>query len=273
MTIEIDPYLEEQYNNRELVPEHREFIDSWAKRSEDWREQINPVLDIHYGASAREILDIFPVASNQGLAPVHVYLHGGYWQGLSKDWFSFVAETFNRRGECAVIVNYDLCPSVKLAQIVEQIQSAARWLVKNIADYGGDSDSMTVTGHSAGGHLAAMLLAMDWSSLDLAHPPFQRINSLSGVFDLQPLVPTSINRALLLDEQTARELSPLFMPLWNPSPSLKLNLMVGGLESDEFKKQSQQLLEAWKDLIDVEYRELPGKHHFSILDGFLETDW
>ena len=272
MTIEIDPYLEAQYNNRELVPEHPEFIDSWAKRSENWRKQTNPVLDIPYGAGAREVLDIFSVASNQGLAPVHVYLHGGYWQGLSKDWFSFVAETISRQGECAVIVNYDLCPSVTLVQIVEQIQNATCWLIENISSYGGDCRSMTMTGHSAGGHLAAMLLTMDWSNLDLAHPPFQRINTLSGIFDLQPLVSTSINRALQLDESAAHALSPLFKSPWNPSPGLKLNLMVGGLESDEFKKQSQQLLEAWKDFIDVEYRELSGSHHFSILDRFLETE-
>lgn len=235
--MEIDPCLERQYNNREAVPDHAEFIESWAKRSEAWRNQADSSLDVSYGESARQILDIFPAASSEGPAPVHVFLHGGYWQGLSKDWFSFMAEAFNRRGECAVIVNYDLCPSVPLAQIVEQVRSATCWLIKNIAGYGGDSGSMCVSGHSAGGHLAAMLLTMDWSDLGLSHAPFKQINALSGLFDLQPLVPTSINRALQLDEPTALKLSPLFKSPWNPSPSLQLNLLVGEIESDGFKKQ------------------------------------
>ncbi|MCH8106262.1 MAG: alpha/beta hydrolase [Proteobacteria bacterium] len=268
MNIDIDPYLEQQYNNRKAVPEHPEIIDSWARRSEAWRNQCDAELDIAYGDSAREILDIFPLGSGDELAPVHIFLHGGYWQRGGKDWFSFIAEIFNRRGECAVIVNYDLCPSVTLGKIVEQMQTAIGWVVKNIARYGGDSESIKLTGHSAGGHLAAILLTLDWSELGLSHAPFQQINPLSGLFDLQPLVPTSINRALQLDQATAKTLSPLFMKPWNPSPSLQVNLLVGERESDEFKKQSQQLHEAWKDSIDIQYREIPDRHHFSILDDF-----
>ena len=112
------------------MPEHPEFFERWAKSSKARRSQGDPVLDIAYGDSAREILDIFPPGTSEGLAPVHIFLHGGYWQGLSKDWFSFMAEAFNRRGECAVIVNYDLCPSVTIGQIVEQIQVAIGWVVK-----------------------------------------------------------------------------------------------------------------------------------------------
>ncbi|MEE8366215.1 MAG: alpha/beta hydrolase [Gammaproteobacteria bacterium] len=273
MEIDIDPYLEQQYNARKAIPEHPEFLDSWARRSEAWRKQSEAALDLSYGNSARQSLDIFPLTPSESPAPVHVFLHGGYWQRLSKDSFSFMAEAFNRRGECAVIVNYDLCPSVTLAQIVEQIRSATRWLVKNISRYGGDSGSMRLSGHSAGGHLAAMLLTTDWSELGLSHAPFQQVNALSGIYDLQPLVPTSINRALQLDESTARQLSPLFMTPWNPPPSLQCNLLVGGRESDEYKKQSQQLLQAWQDSIDIRYRELPESHHFSILDDFLESGW
>ncbi len=271
--VDIDPYLEQQYNNRAAVPEHPTFLQSWAERSQAFREQADGLLDIAYGDGEREILDIFPAPDSS--SPVHIYLHGGYWQALSKDSFSFVAQHFNRAGECAVIVNYDLCPQAALAQIIDQSRKAVRWILQHIADYGGDAGRIQVTGHSAGGHLLAALLTHDWSDCSVAgvslqQPPLQRLNALSGLFQLRPLVGTSINHALGLDADSAEESSPLYHPLWRPAPTTELNLLVGELESDEYKRQSRELQQAWQSQMALSYRQIPGIHHFSIVDAFLD---
>ena len=270
---DIDPYLEQQYNNRAAVPEHPRYLQSWAERSHAYREQADGWLDLAYGDSAREILDIFPAPAAS--SPVHVYLHGGYWQALNKDSFSFVAQHFNRGGECAVIVNYDLCPQVTLAQIIDQSRKAVRWILQHIADYGGDAGRIQVTGHSAGGHLLAALLTHDWSDCSVAdeplqHPPFQRLNALSGLFQLRPLLGTSINHALALDADSAEECSPLDHRLWQPLKAIELNLLVGELESDEYKRQSRELQQAWQSRMALSYQQIPGTHHFSIVDAFVE---
>ena len=211
---EIDPYLEQQYNNRAAVPQHPQYLQSWAQPS-----------------------------------PVHIFIHGGYWQTLSKDSFSFVAETFNQAGECAVIVNYDLCPQVSVADIIGQLNRAVAWVIEHIHRYGGDASRIQVSGHSAGGHLVAALLTSDWSALSLAgkplqHPPFLRLNALSGLFQLDPLI------------------------AFNSQARLPAAL-VGELESDEFKRQSSELKQAWQGGLTVDYRLVPGAHHFSIVDAFV----
>lgn len=262
-----DPYLEQQYNNRAAVADYAEYLASWASRSEVYRSQVEAYLDMSYGPTQRQQLDIFP-ASLKGAA-VHVFIHGGYWQALNKDSFSFMAKAFNQQGECGVILNYDLCPDVSLAEIIQQIQQGIVWIQQNIDRYGGDPQRMQVTGHSAGGHLLAELLATDWSQFGIITSPFKRLNSLSGLFDCQPLIHTSVNKALQLDEQTALSCSPLFKSPWNADKDIQLNVLVGELESDEYKKQSKQLYEKWGGLLTMEYRELDDTHHFSILDRFL----
>lgn len=268
MTQQIDPYLEQQYNNRAAVPEHPQFFESWVSRSETYRQLARAHLNIAYGESPRERLDVFPAGPVQ--SPVHVFIHGGYWQALSKDSFSFIAEKLNHSGECAVILNYDLCPQVSLATIIEQIHRAVDWIYRHIAEYGGDPRRIQMTGHSAGGHLLACLLTHDWSALSLAQPPMQRLNALSGLYDLTPLLATGVNQALGLDADSARSVSPLFKTLWNPDPHIELKLYVGALESDEYKQQSQQLMASWGKVLSVSYDLLPDTHHFSILDRFLD---
>ncbi|MDJ0834208.1 MAG: alpha/beta hydrolase [Gammaproteobacteria bacterium] len=273
---DIDPYLEQQYNNRAAVAEHPRFLQSWAERSQAYRAQADAWLDIAYGESERQTLDIFPAAG--GADPVHVFIHGGYWQALSKDSFSYVAQHFNRAGECAVIVNYDLCPQVALVEIIHQLHRALGWILQHIHRYGGDAGRIQVTGHSAGGHLLAELLTHDWShdavaGKRLQHPPFQRLNALSGLYQLTPLVQTSINQALGLDPASAEECSPLQHPLWQPAAATELNLLVGQLESDEYKRQSSELQQAWQPELQLNYQQLPGVHHFSIVDAFVEQHY
>ena len=266
MTVDIDPFLEAQYNNRLAVPGFADYLADWSKRSENYREKSKGYFDLSYGESEREVLDIFPTTESS--APIHIFLHGGYWQALSKDSFSFIAEHINQQGECAIIVNYDLCPSVTVAEIISQIQKATRWILSNAADFGGDTRRIQITGHSAGAHLLAKLLTTNWTEQGFIHPPFQRLNALSGLYDLQPLVPTSINQALQLNPLSSKQVSPLLDSFLHQSSSVELNLLVGDLESNEYIKQSTQLIDAWGSKIRMKVQTIPDIHHFSILDRF-----
>jgi arylformamidase len=262
----IDPYLEQQYNNRLAVPDFADYIADWSQRSANYRDKSKSYLNQSYGESEREILDIFPAETAS--APIHIFLHGGYWQALSKDSFSFIAEHINQKGECAIIVNYGLCPLVTVVEIVSQIQKATRWILSNAAAFGGDTSQVQITGHSAGAHLLAKLVTTDWTEDGFLHPPFQRLNGLSGLYDLQPLVETSINQALQLTSQTSQQASPLRDSLHHRSDLIELNLLVGDDESDEYKKQSAHLIAAWGNEFKVQYDTIQGAHHFSILDRF-----
>ncbi len=266
MKSEIDPYLEQQYNNRLAVPDFADYIADWFLRSANYRGKSKSYLDQSYGESEREILDIFPTQSAS--APIHIFLHGGYWQALSKDWFSFIAEHINQKGECAIIVSYGLCPFVTVSEIIFQIQKATRWILSNASAFGGDTSQVQITGHSAGAHLLAKLVTTDWTQDGFLQPPFQRLNGLSGLYDLQPLVATSINQALQLTSQTSQQVSPLLDNLHHRSNLIELNLLVGDDESDEYKKQSAQLITAWGSEFKGKNETIKGAHHFSILDQF-----
>ena len=270
MTADVDPYLEQQYNNRAAVPDFVDYLNSWKQRSADFRVQAMAYLNVSYGASPRQCVDIFPAGKNSK-APVHIFIHGGYWQSLDKDSFSYLAQTCNEQGECAVIVNYDLCPDATISDITLQIKQLMLWVLNNVHIYGGDPEQIQVTGHSAGAHLLASLLTTDWSELELDKYPFQRLNALSGLYDLRPLIATSINQALGLNQQAARQNSPLFNALWKFDKSLNLNLLVGELESQEYKQQSTLLAEVWEESLNVQLVEAPQVHHFSILDYFLTS--
>jgi arylformamidase len=262
----IDPYLEQQYNNRLAVPDFADYIADWSQRSAIYRDKSKSYLNQSYGETEREILDIFPAQSAS--APIHIFLHGGYWQALSKDSFSFIAEHINQKGECAIIVSYGLCPSVTVAEIIAQIQKATRWILLNAAAFGGDTSQVQITGHSAGAHLLAKLVTTDWTKNGFLHLPFQRLNGLSGLYDLQPLVATSINQALQLTCQTSQLASPLLDSLHHQSDLIELNLLVGDNESNEYKKQSAQLIAAWENEFKMQYETIQSAHHFSILDRF-----
>ncbi len=269
MVVIIDDFLETQYNNRAAVADHPQYLKSWASRSELFRQNSSGFVDLSYGASARQVLDVFPGQSSQH-SPVHIFLHGGYWQALDKNSFSFLAQTFNQNNECAVIISYDLCPLVSIADIFEQIKQAILWIIKNIQLYGGDSRRLQISGHSAGAHLLAMLLTTDWSEYGFNDYPFQRMNGISGLYDLQPLLKTTVNAGLGLNRKTALQMSPLNLGYWKPAQELELNLLVGELESDQYKMQSSLLADSWQGAFSICSYEIPAAHHFSIIDRFLD---
>ena len=158
----LDPqWLDAQYNNRARVPDHAQVMAGWADASAAARAGApQAVLDVAYGPTAGQKLDVFPAAVPQ--APVLVFIHGGYWRALDKADQSFVAPSFNADGAMVVLPNYDLCPAVSVEQIVLQLVQAVAWVVRHAAEHGGDPTRIALAGHSAGGHLAAMLLSCRW---------------------------------------------------------------------------------------------------------------
>lgn len=262
----VDPqWLDRMYNNRQLVPEHAEFFQRWAKHSEAARHR-RCTLDVSYGAGAGETLDIFP--AERPNAPVLVFIHGGYWRSLDKSDHSFVAPAFVDAGYCVVVVNYALCPAVTVPHICLQMVKALTWVWQNIAVWGGDRDQLHVSGHSAGGHLVAMLMACQWSRVD-ADMPEQIIRSgmsISGLHEMESIrqVPF-LKDALQLSPEDALRCSPA----WMPAPQKgRCACVVGGLESSEFHRQNELLAARWgTDRVPLT-AVMAGLHHFSIVDSY-----
>ncbi len=224
---------EVEYNNRARVPENPALIAGWARDAAAYRAQHAP-RSIAYGAGARNSIDLF---AGDGDGPMVVFIHGGYWQALDSSFFSHLAGGLNAHGIGVAIPSYDLCPGVTVGEIVEQMRMASRELARL-------APSLVVSGHSAGGHLAACMLATDWPAYDASLPKdlVTAAYAISGLFDLGPLVGTSINKAMRLDEAAARVVSPLF---WKPPAHGSIDAVVGGNESAEYFRQSHSIVDAW----------------------------
>jgi len=249
-----DVDYEVEYYNRARVPEHPSLIADWAKDAAAYRERHAPQ-SIPYGPGARNTVDFF-AGDDEG--PIVVFVHGGYWQALDGTFFSHLAGGLNAHGVSVAIPTYDLCPGVTVDDIIREMRTASRELARL-------GRSLVISGHSAGGHLAACMLATDWPAFDASLPEDLVIAAyaISGLFDLGPLVETSINRALHLDHTTARAVSPLF---WNPPARGSLDAVVGENESAEYFRQSRTIVERW-DAAGVATRlgTVPNANHFTAI--------
>jgi len=245
----ISAWAESEYNNRAKVPEHGAIMAGWKQDAAEFRAaHVHSEIALKYGPGERQALDIFWPGS--GAAPLAMFIHGGYWQALDKDWFSHLATGFLAHGIALALPSYDLCPQVKLEVLTEQVREAAAFLIKR---HGGN---VYATGHSAGGHLTAMLMATDFSARGLpgkVHGGY----AISGLFDLEPLIETSINAGLKLDTAQARALSPLHLP----APGGTLHAFVGALEGEAYTSQSRGIAEAWHGTWGL----IPGANHFTAI--------
>lgn len=256
--------LEEQYNARAAVPDCEKIFGEWRLRSADYRRQSECELDVPYAPVDRGTLDLF--LPQQDNAPVHMFIHGGYWRAMDKSDFSFLAKGIVDGGGMAAVVNYGLCPAVSIIEIVRQIRLACTWLWENCAGYGGNPDAIHVSGHSAGGHLTAMMAATDWPSLspDLPSGLIKSGIAVSGLFDLRPMLYIPLNEDIKLNDESADRNSPIHLNPWTDIP---FSIVVGGEESDEFRRQSYHFFEKWGERgAKVKYFELPNLNHFSIID-------
>lgn len=266
----IDPAMEKLYNNRANVPEHPELLAEWAAKSAAWEADAKTMRTLVYGDSDAETLDLF-LADAEG-APVHMYIHGGYWQALSRRDCSFVARPLVEAGIHVAVVDYGLCPEVTIDEIGEQCRRALALLYRGVRGFGGDPDNITVSGHSCGGQLVGMAMATDWAEFgdDLPRDLVKGGVSVSGLFDLAPLVNTSINDKIGMDAETARRNSPLFLePAASGAP---LALYWGGDETEAFREQSESMAAAWgaKGVATVA-EAVPGANHFTVLTGMEDS--
>ena len=259
MTADVD--YEVEYNNRARVPESPVLIAGWAKDAAAYRERHAP-RSIPYGAGARHRIDFFP---GDGEGPIVVFIHGGCWQALDSSFFSHLAGGLNTHGISVAIPSYDLCPDVTVDDIIRQMRAACRELARL-------GRSLVVSGHSAGGHVAACMLATDWPSFDASLPQdlIVAAYTISGLFDLGPLVETSINNALHLDHVAAKAASPLF---WKSPRRGSLDTVVGENESAEYFRQSKTIVDRWgKAGLATVYGTIPGANHFTAIAPLAEPD-
>ncbi len=264
----LDPaWLDAQYNPRARIPGHAQIFERWARDSAFARERSSRRLDVAYGRGPAERLDVFPSARDG--APVLVFIHGGWWRAFDKRDHSFIAPAFTREGAMVVVPNYALAPTVTIEAIALQMVQALAWTFRHAALYGGDPRRIVVAGHSAGGHLTAMLMTCRWRAVapDLPAALVAGGLSISGVFDLEPLRRTPFLQAdLRLSVASARRLSPIRFP----PPAAPLYATVGANESEEFLRQNGLIRKAWGDNAVPVCEAIPGTHHFDVLDDLTD---
>ena len=266
-----DPHWHDtQYNNRARVPEAAtQLLPRWAQASALVRQRMTCVLDEAYGSGPGATLDVFPARTDG--APVLVFIHGGWWRALDKSDHSFVAPAFVQAGAMVVVPNYALCPAVTIETIALQTTQALAWAWRHAQRFGGNRQRIVVVGHSAGGHLAAMLLACRWKTVadDLPQRLVHGAMAISGVFDLEPVRQTPfLAPDLQLTPAAVRRLSPAFFP----RPRGPLAALVGGLESEEHIRQNQLIRDQWGPSTVPVCEVLPGLNHFTVLHDLVDPD-
>lgn len=264
-----DPdWLQAQYNNRARVANHAEVLARWAEASALSRRGSPAYFETRYGDGDGETVDVFPAAEPG--APVLLFIHGGYWRSLDKSDHSFLAPLFNERGVTVVIPNYALCPAVSVEHIALQMAAALAWTWRHAADFGGDANCIALAGHSAGGHLATLLLSCRWKEFapDLPLQPVRGALSISGLYDLEPLRHTPFIQAdLQLTTNSVARLSPAFFP--RPKGA-KLFTVAGLDESDEFLRQNRLIRDVWGPTAVPVCETVVGTDHFSVLNDLAD---
>jgi arylformamidase len=258
-----DLNYEAEYNNSARVPEFPVIAARWQSASAAYRQVARAELNLPYGTGERQRYDLF--FGNGASAPLVVYVHGGYWQWTDRSMYSFVATTLNAAGLDVAIPSYSLCPDTSVLKIIEELQAclANLWRKTKIRPL--------VIGHSAGGHLTSAMLGTRWESADGVPDDLVGAGlAISGIFDLRPLVHTTINQGLGLDDAAAKTVSPRF---WPPPPRERTFVaVVGANESSEFRRQSRDIADHWRAAgVRTECIEIEGANHFTVLDQLAQA--
>lgn len=259
--------LEKEYDNRARVREHPQIFARWLREAKDFRAaSADAEFGLAYGPSPRQFVDLFPDKDDDAMTPLALFIHGGWWRSLEPAMFSQMAAGPNARGLTVALAGYDLCPQVSIATIIEQMRSACLFLWRRYRK------RIFVYGHSAGGHLAACMLAQDWKAFASDAPAdlVPAATAISGVFDLTPLTEVSMNQDLRLDDEQARRLSPVH---WKVPAGRRFDAVVGGAESSEFLRQSRLIADSWSARgVETRYREIAGANHFTVIDPLSDPD-
>lgn len=256
--------LHAQYDNRGKVPDFADFAARWAKASDDLRRSARATLDIAYGDRPAEQIDLFlPAADNP---PLHIFIHGGYWQWNERKPYAFLADALTGAGAAVATVGYPLCPGVTMSELVHSVRSGIAHLWRNAGTLGFARDRMHVSGNSAGGHLTATMMMTDWPGFagDLPADVLKSGIAISGIYDLEPIRHTPIGDAPGMDAAEARALSPLFMA---PPTHAPLLIALGAHEGPEFHRQAEAFsAHLVGQGIEATILDIPDRHHFSIVD-------
>lgn len=263
MTAAERKYLNEQYMPRTAVPNAEAYLANAASRSEKARKKLGGHLDIAYGDTPGQTLDVFPAASKG--APVHVFIHGGYWRALDKSDYSEMAVPLVAAGATTILLNYDLCPAVSVTEIVNQMRRALVWVHKNAAKYNGNKSNITLSGHSAGAHLVGMMLATDWKSeAGLPNTLIKASTAISGLYDLRQHREIDVQNDINLTVKETKTLSPILLEPVTKAPCL---VAVGGGETDLFHWQSLTYTAHLRaNGIHAEFKSIGDDNHFDITE-------
>ncbi len=259
--------LEREYDVRGRVPEHEAHLDAWARQALAWRSGImaegRGQLHLSYGAHRLHSYDLFLPRRDAGSA-VALFIHGGYWKRLDKEMFSHMAAGLNALGVPVAVMNYRLCPQVEICEIIGDARQMAAHLARRM------ERPLVVIGHSAGAHLAACLVATDWKGRGMDGNILRGGLGISGIYDLRPLLATSQNDDLGMEEIEAFSASPL---LWPAPAGREFHVFVGEEESAEFIRQSQSLHAAWRGCgVGGDLALMEGEDHFTILSHLAQAD-
>jgi arylformamidase len=258
--------MEYQYNPRVSVPEFPELAKVRGAQARQVRESAKSWLNVAYGSSAREALDIY--AADRAGGPVLVYIHGGYWRSGSKEENCNFVPTFTKRGATVVLVEYDLCPHVTVADIVRQTRASIAWVYSNITRYSGNPNKLFVSGHSAGGHLTAMALAHDWTKEGLPRDLIKGAVATSGVYDLDMVMKISVQEQVRMTPELAKQYSPFLNP---PLARCPLVIAVGSAEPKGWQQMSSDYFQFCKESgMNAEYLVVPGANHYTMTEKLLD---
>ena len=261
-------HLDREYDLRAAFPDYVRYFEDWRDRSRRARECLPCLLNVPYGEGSRDRVDFFPAMSQP--APLLVYVHGGYWRSMDKSDFSFVAIPFVKRGVSLALINYDLFPGTTMSSVVGKVRGAYAWVVENAGNSSVRWNSVHLAGWSAGAHLAAMIVCAESCSMSRT-APISSLLALSGIYDLRPILQTSANGDLCLDQVEADRNSPIHLA--PPDRTCPVSLMWGANETGEFRKQSSLLADVWRAKgADLVVREVPNAHHYDVMDALADED-
>ena len=260
--------LDAAYDVESSVPDFSVYARLYVSESDAARRALRHEPDVRYGPTREEYADIYPSARPG--SPVLVFIHGGYWRMLSAKEFAFVARGFAPFGVTVVVANYTLCPSVSILEISRQMRSLVAWTARNIADYNGDPDDITVCGHSAGGHLTAMCALTDWAEYGLPANVVRHAVPISGLFDLEPLSLTYMQPDLRITLRDIEQASPQRLLRRVPT---RLLVTLGTEEPAEFARHSDEFLAGWRARgNDARFLAQPGRNHFTAITDLMTPD-
>lgn len=261
--------LEREYSPSSCVTNLAPLLAAYGSRSGEARTQFPQFQTLKYGAADCEAVDFFPapsLATAKKPRPTVIYIHGGYWQELSKNEHSFPALQLARHDISYVAVNYGLAPASTMNQMMERCRQAVAWIARQPAALGIDPTAIHLAGCSAGGHLAAMTMLADWAAYGLERNPIMSVTLLSGVYDLEPIVLTYVNDAVGLTAEQARRNSPLLLLEGIAAPLPPALVVYAENETSEFKRQSADFAQALRrKKIATGLHCIPERNHFDLI--------